>query len=174
MTNSRHRLSMPVGLTVMTTLELLDLFAQVLNELRRRGITRSTNNPVADYAEVLFEKALSLTRTAKSTKGHDAVDDEGKRYEVKARRVTSHNRSRQLSAIRNLNQVHFAYLAGVLFREDFSVWKACLIPHDIVLNRSTYIAHTNSWKLKLQDDIWNLPGVIDVTEKLSHAQCGHI
>lgn len=162
---------MPIDLSAFTARDLLSLFVQVLDELRHRGVTRSTNNPLADYAEALFERALSLTRTAKSTKGHDAVDATGNRYEVKARRITPHNRSRQLSAIRNLDQVHFTYLAGVLFHEDFSVWKACLIPHEVVLNRSTYIAHTNSWKLDLRDDVWNLPRVVDVTEKLVHAQC---
>ncbi len=149
---------------------LLTQFVEVLDELQRRGVTRSTNNQVADYAEFLCEKGLSLTRAPKSTKGYDATDPAGNRYEVKARRVTSHNKSRQLSALRELESVHFTYLAGVLFREDFSVWKACLVPHAAVLKAAKYIEHTNSWKFELRDDVWRVTGVVDVSDKLAQAQ----
>src|SRR3990172_5027999 len=112
--------------------ELLRLYANVLRELQRRQIIRSKNNPVADYAEYLVGKALRLRTVTKSTKGYDLVGTDGTRYEVKARRLTPDNESRQLSFIRGLKERHFAYLAGVLFEEDFSVLRACLIPIEIV------------------------------------------
>src|SRR3989304_1084090 len=64
--------------------DLLGLYAHVVEELRRRGVTRSSNNPVADYAEYLCERALSLTRTETSAKGFDATDSAGTRYQIKA------------------------------------------------------------------------------------------
>jgi hypothetical protein len=44
--------------------------------------------------------------------------------------------------------------------------RAALIPVAVVRDRSTYIAHTNSHKFLLQDDLWDAPGVIDVTDRL--------
>lgn len=100
--------------------DLVALYAHVMEELRRRGVTRSSNNPVADYAEYLCEKALSLTRTEKSAKGFDATDSAGTRYQIKGRRLTAYNASRQLGVLRELEDNPFDYLAGVLFREDFT------------------------------------------------------
>lgn len=150
----------------LSTRELLASYVAVLAELRNRGVVRSTNNPVADVSELLFEKALKLRLAPKSTKGYDAVDEQGRKYEIKGRRLTAHNGSRQLSALRDLNQQPFTFLAGVLFLEDFSVSRACLVPYKQVIKHSTYRKHTNSWIFHLRDSVWGLPGVIDVTPRL--------
>ena len=160
----------PVQLTDLTTLGLFSLYAGVLDELRTRGVTRSANNPVADYAENLVAQALDLELAPKSTRGHDAVGRDGVRYEIKSRRITSHNGSRQLSAIRGLDEQHFRFLAGVLFRADFSVQRACLVPHKVVVTRSTYREHTNACVLHLRDEIWDLAGVTDITDSLVRVQ----
>jgi len=97
---------------------VLDLFVAVADDLKRRGITRSTNNPVADLAELYFEQALGLSRAPKSTKGYDATDPEGRRYEIKGRRLTRDNLSRELSAIRNIEGEHFDFLAGCSLRGE--------------------------------------------------------
>jgi hypothetical protein len=157
-------------LTNKTPKELFRLYGEILIELRDRSIIRSTNNPIADYGELLFEKALDLTRTSKSTKGHDAVSANGVKYEVKARRITAQNGSRQLSALRALDKAHFDFLAGILFREDFSVWKGCLVPRTVVDKHSTYREHTNAWIFHLEDGVWSYPGVVDVTDKLLVAE----
>ena len=161
---------MPIDIRTLPTREIFSVFVGVLDELRSRKIIRSTNNPLADLAEVLCEKALSLQRAPKSTKGYDATDDAHRRYEVKARRLTAHNASRQLSALRALDEQHFTFLAGVLFREDFSVMHGCLVPYKQVLKHATYREHTNAWIFHLQDSVWELPGVIDITKKLQKAE----
>lgn len=161
---------MSTDLTTLSTRQLFSLFVGVLHELRSREIIRSTNNPIADYAELLCEKALSLQRAPKSTKGFDATDRSARKYEIKGRRVTGHNSSRQLSALRALNEEHFTFLAGVLFREDFSVLRGCLVPHKQVLDHSTYREHTNAWIFHLNDSVWELPGVIDITAELQGAE----
>ncbi len=160
----------PVQLADLTTLGLFSLYAGVLDELRARGVTRSANNPVADYAENLVAQALDLELAPKSTRGHDAVGRDGVRYEIKSRRITSHNGSRQLSAIRGLDEQHFDFLVGVLFREDFTVQRACVVPYEVVVNRSTYRKHPNAWVLHLRDEIWNAVGVTDITEDVSRVQ----
>jgi hypothetical protein len=99
----------------LTDRELLVLYGRVLDTLRARGATRSANNPVADYAEGLCAKALKLTLANKSTTGYDGIDPTGHKIEVKARRITKENGSRQLSAVRGINDQHFDCVAGVLF-----------------------------------------------------------
>ena len=157
-------------LEALKTHELLALFSGVLDELRRRGTIRSTNNPIADYAESLVAQALSLKLASKSTKGYDAVDAHGQRYEIKSRRPTKQNRSTQLSAIRGLDLEHFSFLAGVLFAEDFSVHRGCLIPHKTVMELAVFRPHDNAWVLHLRDSIWSVPGVQDITDPLLAVQ----
>jgi hypothetical protein len=103
---------------------LLALHAHVADELRSRGITRSSNNHTGDLAEYLFCKASGWTQSGNSNRSIDAVDSGGISYQVKGRRITRFNNSRQLSAIRNLARAHFDFLAGVLFNEDYTVMRA--------------------------------------------------
>jgi hypothetical protein len=152
------------------TRELLALFAEVLEELRERKVVRSSNNPVADYTEFLVVKALSLKQLAGSTKGCDAIDSEGQRYEIKGRRLTRHNSSTQLSVLRGLDLCHFDFLVGVLYHEDFSVARACIVPHSIVLANATYREHVNGSILFLRPNLWEQHGVVDITEALRSAQ----
>lgn len=51
----------------LSTSILLRYFAKILDELKRRGVIRTRNNPVADYAEWLASQKLgfSLERNSK-------------------------------------------------------------------------------------------------------------
>ena len=145
---------------------LLMLYSEILRELRRRHLIRSTNNPIADIAETLVAVALKLELTSSSTAGHDAKDIHGVRYEIKGRRITKENKSRQLSFIRGLNKDHFDFLVGVLFDESFQVMKACIIPKSTVLKLAKYVEHVNGWRLILADSVWHEAGVQDLTGPL--------
>jgi hypothetical protein len=90
------------SLTKMSISELLGLYSGVLDELCDRNILRTINNLAADYAEYLVSKALSLAPAAKSTKGYDATDEHGNKYEIKARRLTHRSHPTRFSAIRKL------------------------------------------------------------------------
>jgi hypothetical protein len=153
----------------LTNRELLGLYGRILDTLRTRGTTRSVNNPVADYAEGLCVKALNLTLAAKVMTGYDGTDLNGKKIEVKARRLTKENSSRQLSAIRGIDRQHFDYLAGVLFNADFSVMKGCLIPYALIKEHGKHNEHSNSHRFLLRDSVWSLAGVKDITEALKTA-----
>ena len=157
-------------ITSLSNRELLKLYTELMTELRSREIVRSSNGPGADVAEGLVKQALSLTLNVASTAGYDGIDPDGRKIEVKCRRLTRHNNSRQLSAIRNLESAHFDFLAGVLFNEDFSVMRAALIPFHVVKNHSVFVKHTNAWKFVLRDGIWTLPGVEDITEQLRRVE----
>jgi len=153
----------------LSELELLNLHADALEELRRRGTIRSSNNPVGDYAETLFCRAFGWEQAPNSEKDADAIGGDGVRSQIKGRRLTRHNGSRQLGALRRLPEKNFDVLAGVLFKEDFSVLRAALVPHAVVAERASYVEATNSWRLLLKDDIWNCSGVVDVTTEIAAA-----
>jgi hypothetical protein len=157
---------MSPDLTGLTPPQLLVLHSEVAEELRRRGVTRSSNNPTGDLAEYLFCKAFGWTQAGNSHANVDAVALDGTRYQIKGRRLTRYNKSRQLSAIRDMQGGHFDFLAGVLFSEDYSVQRAALIPYAVAMNRATFIEHTNSHKFMLRDDVWKADGVRDVTQQL--------
>lgn len=152
---------------------LLVSYVDLLDELQRRKIIRSKNNPVADLAELLVINALGLSLARKSTRGFDATDSRGNRYEIKGRRLTAQNKSRQLSFIRGLKdrKMPFDYLAGILFNDDFSVLRGCIIPVKIILSVSRHRERENAWRLVLHDSLWKLRGVIDITAKLKAAEC---
>ena len=155
-----------MNLSDLTPAQLLALHAKLGDELRDRGITRSSNNPTGDLAEYLFCKAFGWTQAGNSHANVDAVSSDGRRYQIKGRRLTRHNKSRQLSAIRDLQGGHFDFLAGVLFNEDYTVLRAALIPHAVAMDRAKFVEHTNSHKFMLCDDIWSADGVRDVTQQL--------
>jgi hypothetical protein len=159
-----------MNMEALSDRELLSTYAKVMDLLRARGVVRSANNPVADYAETLVARTLGLTLTSKSTKSHDGLTPDGRRIEIKARRLSGHNASRQLSSLRALPDQGFDALAGVLFHADFRIMKACLIPHAQIVENSTFVSHTNSWRFLLRDGIWLVPGVEDITEQLIRAQ----
>ncbi|MBZ5524784.1 MAG: hypothetical protein LAP21_21305 [Acidobacteriia bacterium] len=153
-------------ISTLTAKQLLALHAQLLNELRRRGITRSSNNPTGDLAELVFCKAFGWSQAGKSNAHIDAIDSDGLRYQIKGRRITRQNKSRQLGALRDLAGGHFDFLAGVLFSEDYSVLRAAIIPHTVAAERASFVERTNSHRFLLRDDVWDAPGVRDVTAAL--------
>ncbi|WP_260580854.1 hypothetical protein [Sphingopyxis sp. PET50] len=160
---------MRLQLSSLAPPELLRLHASIGEELRNRGIVRSSNNPVGDFAEYLFCKAFGWTQAGNSAKSADALCSAGRLYQVKSRRPTRHNSSRQLSAIRDLDKGGFDYLAGVIFSEDYSVERAAIIPYDLVLANASYVERTNSWKFYLRDSVWDWPDVEDVTTQVRAA-----
>lgn len=158
-----------IDLDQLSVPELLSLHAQIGETLRERGIVRSANNPTGDLAEFLFCKAFGWEQAPNSERGFDATSADGIRYQIKGRRVHRRNKSRQLSAIRDLSGGHFDVLAGVIFDDEFRVTRAALIPLDLVKLQATYVAHTNSSKFMLRDEVWNEPDVEDVTAEIQAA-----
>jgi hypothetical protein len=84
------------------------------------------------------------------------------RYQVKSRRLTKGNQSRQLGALRGMERKGFEFLVGILFAEDFTPIRGAVIPWEVIKERSTYRPHTNSWVFHLRDEVWSLPGVVEL------------
>lgn len=134
--------------------ELLCLFGSILDELQARDIVRTSNNPVSDYTEWLVSTRLNLKLAGKSEKGFDATGgSDGLKYEIKARRVTPENPSRQLSAIRDLDGKHFDFLIAVVYDKKFEVILALKISHAVVVAKSTWQKATNSNLLHAKDSL---------------------
>ena len=146
--------------------ELLQITGKILDELTTRKIVRTSNNPVSGYTEWLVSERLGLTLCGNSEKGFDSTDQRGVKYEIKARRVTPANKSRQLSAIRDIEGEHFNFLIAVVYNKDFDVILALKIPRSVVVAKSSYVKSTNSFKLMADDRLKNEPGVEDIAPLL--------
>jgi hypothetical protein len=148
--------------TLAKAAALLAARARIDAELRALGVLRS-ENALDDFTEFWVSGALRLDLAANSAKGFDAVDGKGVRYQIKGRRPTKGNPSRQLSALRDLDAAPFDYLVGVLFNADCTVMRAALIPLAVVQRLATFIPRANNWRFRLEDAVWAIPGVIDLT-----------
>ena len=123
--------------------ELLQSYARLMEELQSRQLIRTSNNPVADYAEKVAVEYLGLRREGKEVKGYDATDNRANKYQIKGRRITKHNPSRQLSVIRNLDDKLFDFLIAVIFDEDFNVTEIWKVPHRFVREHTNWSEHQN-------------------------------
>lgn len=146
--------------------QLLGAYCSLMAALKERGVVRSSNNPVADYTESLVSRALGLKLESQSQAGYDALDESGVRYQIKGRRLTSHNRSTQLSAVRNLAQRPFDILAAVAYSSDLSVLYGALIPIDVVSEASRFSRHSNSHIFMFRREILEDGRVTDITGAL--------
>ena len=153
-------------LTSLSDLELLSLHSEILTQLRSRGVIRTKNNPVGDYAEWLVSKALGMTLLSNSSAGADAIDTDGKKVQIKARRVTSDNPSRQLSALRNYEAADFDYLIAVIFDENYNILDSYKIPHEVIQDYARHSDHVNAHIINLKGAILTDPRVMSIKENL--------
>jgi len=156
-----------LDLKPFSELELLQLNAATIGELKRRGVVRTNNKPTGDYAEHLFCTAFGWAQQNNSTKSYDAVSPDGMTYQIKARHFSGGKSSRQLGSIRSFD---FDYLAAILFRENYFVERAIIIPVASIKGETHRSTHTNSELFYLEDYIWDWPGIQDATETLRQAQ----
>lgn len=158
-----------VHLQEMNVKELLQLQTSITTELKARGVVRTQNNPLGDYTEWLIAKALGLELQANSKAGYDGIRDNGVRVQIKGRRVTPTNNSRQLSAIRKYQERDFDELAAVIFDVNFNVIEALLIPHEVVGKYASYRSHVNAHILTLKGPVLIDPRVQCIKQQINAA-----
>jgi hypothetical protein len=149
-----------------TNAELLASYGAILSTLRERGVLRTENSPVGDYAEYLAARAFGLTLADNSGIGWDGRDAAGIRYQIKGRRITGRNASRQLGTMRGLDGDPFDVLIGVLLDEYCVVIRAALIPIATVRTLARRSEYVNGSSIILRESVWLEPGVVDVTDRL--------
>jgi hypothetical protein len=105
--------------------ELLLQLAALRERLREFGI-----RDAPDYAEVLVTEALAGQRIpSRVNKGHDVLADPYGRVEVKCRQLPPDGRIEERVEIGAGKEDGFEYLAIVIFRPDFSVKGAVIVPY---------------------------------------------
>jgi len=133
----------------LSVVQLLRLNASTIEELIYRGVVRTRNNPVGDYAEWLISSKLGLVLLENSQEGFDAVDANGVRYQIKSRRHSRTNKSNQLGVIRNLENNPFDYLIAVVFDWDYSILFAIKMPITSIEGHAKFNEHQNGYILNL-------------------------
>ena len=129
--------------------EVAKAWALSMREMHKRELIRSAN-VVGDYAEAVACRLLELTPVGnRSEKGYDATGPAG-RYQIKGRRVTPWNRSREVGAIRDihLDPPPFDVLVVVLFDEDLNLTGLFSIPPEVV-REAKVVGRTNATKFVL-------------------------
>jgi hypothetical protein len=165
--SSNSILTKYTDLKSLSVIELLQFHSAILDDLKRRKVVRTRNNPVGDYTEWLVAKGLGLELAENSSAGFDATDSEGVKIQIKGRRVTAENKSRQLGAIRNLDTKAFDSLVAVIFDKNYQIITATLIPHKVIYDYANYSEHQNAHILHLKGSILNDPRVEDIKKKIS-------
>jgi hypothetical protein len=127
-------------------------WASCMKELARRDLIRTANTPVGDYGERVACEMLGLERLGFSEKSIDAVDANGIRYQIKSRRITPQNPSRQLGAIRDIDSGPFDVLLAVFFDEDLTLTELWSIPCAVVAE-AAFVERTNSTRFVLTQSL---------------------
>ena len=149
-----------------SSIELMNMYAGILAELNRRGVVRTYNSPVGDYAEWLVAEKLHLGLEHNSKKGYDAYDSaSGERFQIKSRweRGMPSPQSRELNVIRNFDENQFDYLIALIFDSYFSVKEAYKIPHETIRRYARYNRHQNGYILVAMGPLLRDAEVEDIT-----------
>ena len=144
----------------ISEVELLQTHSAVINELIRRGVVKTRNNPIGDYTEWLVCRQLKLRVQGNSQAAYDAIDPEETRYQIKGRCDSSN--AVQLGVIRNLDQHGFDFLVALVFNEDYSIRHAVKISHEAVRSLARYRSHQNGHILTLNRSTVERDGVEDI------------
>lgn len=136
------------------------MHADVIDELHRRGVVRTGNNPIGDYTEWLVCDRLGLKLEPNSRASYDVIDTNELRYQIKGRRSKQSTGNVQLSVIRNLETKGFDYLIAVVFNSDYTIRFAAKIPHSVVSEVATYRSHVNGHVPIIRENVLQRVGVV--------------
>ncbi len=155
------------GTPAQSTLDLMRSNTAVVAELKKRSVIR-TKNITGDYAEYLAAQTIGLELAPSSTPGFDGTDENGTRYQVKARQWTPTNKSRKLSAISDING--FDLLVAILFDPNWVVDAAAIIPSGIAKQLAKLDKRNNSYILYARDHVMKHSAATDITEDMKAVQ----
>ncbi len=142
----------------LSTPELLELSADLGEELRTRGVMPNYADPSREYARHLAVRGLEL-----ATEPSGLVDSQGLRYRIMGVRRIEGGGPLRSGPLDDLAAANFDMLVIVVFRRDFQIERASLAPIDVVRELATAPDPTAEPTLALDDSLWSAAGVIDVT-----------
>jgi len=109
----------------------IDIYVSSRKGLKQLGILRTERSLQADYAEWLAAQILGLKLEENPVnKGFDATDEDGNRYQIKSRIVSS--LSERTSFDMKSGEQEFDYLVGVFFNRKFKVLGIIVAPYEVV------------------------------------------
>jgi len=121
---------------------LLQTYEAILTELRRQGVSRTSDAAVGQYAEWLAARVLGAQLAPNSKKSYDLDSTEYGRVQVKARiKRSSATRSQtQLSPFRSLD---FDHALVLIFDDTIEVTSATMLPVAAIETYGVHRTHVN-------------------------------
>ncbi len=109
---------------------VLEQFANQSDKLFELGII-TTDSFTGEIGEYVVCKQLGLNKTQRVTKAVDAISNEGKKYQIKAKVISGNSLNYNIS---NLDTKAFHNLAVIYFDKDYSPLKILIIPSRKIKN----------------------------------------
>lgn len=122
-----------------------------------------TSNIVGEYAEYLAHKFYGGKLLEISGSSADIEDENGKRYQVKSRKIKS-TLTTQLNVIRSWD---FDYLVVILFDKNGAIRQALEVPVEVAKEYGLANKHQNGWVITTSQNFLNDRRAKDITMPLS-------
>ncbi len=153
-----------MDLSQLSSVELMQLNQLTLDELEKRDVIRTRNNPISEYTEWLVAEKMQMELAPPSTKGYDAKTRDGRKIQIKSRKNNLKNKSLVLGIIRNYELNQFDELITLIYNHDFSIRYAISIPHELVKEYGFYNEHQNGYTLRISNLLLKDTRVADLIE----------
>ena len=151
---------------------LFSLYRAILSELKHRGVIRTENAPVGDYAEYLVATALGGELAPNAEKSWDVLGESGEKLQVKARVVSDPAKPGQLQLSPFRSFGFDSAVIVLLSATDYAVSRASKVPRCVVESSAIYRRHVNGKILFARPEIMGHPDATDLTATLRAAQNG--
>jgi hypothetical protein len=132
-----------------STTELLSQYAQILAELRVRGVVQTGNAPLGDYAEHMALSVYGGTLAQNSAKSYDLAAPDGRRIQVKARTVGASTAAGAVFSVFRSFDFDVATLIVLDSRTYGLKWAREMVP-DAVKEASRWSAHVRGYLLPIR------------------------
>jgi hypothetical protein len=162
----------PPDLSALSESGLFSLYRAILRELKSRGVIRTENAPVGDYAEYLVATALGGQLAPNSEKSWDVLGNDGEKLQVKARVVSNPAEPGQLQLSPFRAFGFDSAVIVLLSATDYAVSRASKVPRYVVETCAVYRQHVNGKVLFARPEIMGHPDATDLTATLQAAQTG--
>lgn len=144
---------------------LLVLSESIKRRMETLKVSTSNTDPVGHYAEWLTQKVFGGERShSASQAGHDLIDCNGRKIQVKGRVMRKENKKRG-ARINEKNYGAFDYLVVVVFDfETYKITKVIGMSHDVFFDEVGRESSDFSTYSVFSDDL-NKEGVDDLTKE---------
>ena len=158
-------------LSALSESGLFSLYRAILRELKSRGVIRTENAPVGDYAEYLVATALGGQMAPNSEKAWDVLGHDGEKLQVKARVVS--DPAGPVAAVPVPFLGFDSAVIVLLSATDYAVSRASKVPRHVVESSAVYRKHVTGKVLFARPEIMSHADATDLTAALRAAQTGH-